>query len=568
MLAATVGCSASTAENEASEPTQSAPPNILMVLMDDLGYSDIGAYGSEISTPVIDALAGQGAQFTDFHANPLCAPTRAALMTGQDPHRVGLGSMEGAIAPGIPLTTPGYKGSLEGDYTSIAQILSDADYDTYQVGKWHLGTAPDQTPQALGFDQNYTMYEGGASHYADALRLAPGQQPPADQVTYERNGQRIEQLPSDFYSTDAYTDEMLTMIDSDQDGPFFGYLAYTAPHDPLHEPDTELIKKYFDLYSGTSAEHLRADRIDAMADLGLVDRNVAIRWPAQTPDPDTLTPEQQRDLTYRLAVYSAMIEHADTQLGRIVDHLKNTGDYDNTLIVVASDNGASGLSPDIYTRAPGARQWLTDHYPLIGDVDSYGEPGSFPVFSLSNAQASSGPYFHTKSTVYEGGTRVPLIVKTPGSPDDQDRPRIVDTFAHISDLYPTFADYASATLVDPDVLSGDSAKPLLDGTTDTIGDDTFGWDMFGERAFRDGDLKLVFATPGNGGTGKYALYDLAADPGETTDLSDEQPEQVQRLSDEWDRYAAENNVIPVDFAAVNAAGDTLAPIFYAMDWAD
>lgn len=571
LLTATIGCSGpASPTNETSPTPRSDPPNILMVLMDDLGYSDIGAYGSEISTPVIDALARQGTQFTDFHAYSVCAPSRAALMTGQDPHRVGLGSMEGAIAPGIPLNTPGYKGSLEGRYTSIAQILSDAGYNTYQAGKWHLGTGPNQTPQALGFDQNYTMYQGGASHYADALRLVAGQQPPADQVTYEHNGQRIDQLPEDFYSTNAYTDEMLTMIDNgqDEDRPFFGYLAYTAPHDPLHVPDTELIQKYFELYSGKSVEQLRANRIDAMADNGLINRDVATRWPVQTPEATTLTSEQQRDLTYRMAVYSAMIEHVDTQLGRIVEHLKATGDFDDTLIVVASDNGASGLSSEMYARAPGARQWLTEHYPLIGDIDAYGKAGSFPVPSLSNAQVSSGPYFHTKNTLYEGGIRVPLIVKTPNAANDQDSPRIVDTFAHISDLYPTFADYAGASLHEPNELSGNSAKPLLDGTTNTIGDDQFGWELFGERAFRDGDLKLVFATPGNSGTGQYALYDLSKDPGETTDLASEQPDQVRRLSDLWDQYAADNNVIPVEFAAVNAASEALAPVIYAMDWAE
>jgi arylsulfatase A-like enzyme len=288
----------------------------------------------------------------------------------------------------------------------------------------------------------------------------------------------------------------------------------------------------------------------------------------QTLEATTLTSEQQRDLTYRMAVYSAMIEHVDTQLGRIVEHLKASGDFDDTLIVVASDNGASGLSSEMYARAPGARQWLTEHYPLIGDIDAYGKAGSFPVPSLSNAQVSSGPYFHTKNTLYEGGIRVPLIVKTPNASNDQDSPRIVDTFAHISDLYPTFADYAGASLHEPNELSGNSAKPLLDGTTNTIGDDQFGWELFGERAFRDGDLKLVFATPGNSGTGQYALYDLSKDPGETTDLASEQPDQVRRLSDLWDQYAADNNVIPVEFAAVNAASEALAPVIYAMDWAE
>lgn len=571
MLAATAGCSGSTPpETEAAAQATDSNPNILMVLLDDLGYTDIGAYGGMISTPTMDSLAEEGAQFTNFHANPLCAPTRAALMTGQDPHRVGLGSMEGLIAPGVTTDTPGYKGSLEGEYTGIAELLSDADYNTYQAGKWHLGMAPEQSPQALGFDQNFSLLQGGGSHYADALRLVPAKQGPMDTVTYERNGEPVTDLPEDFYSTDAYTDEMLGMIDSgaEDDRPFFGYLAYTAPHDPLHEPDTALIQKYLDMYEGNNDfEQLRVDRISDLADRGLIDADVATRWPSQTPDWDTLTDEQKRDLAYRLAVYSAMIEHVDTQFGRIVDRLKETGEYDNTLIVLASDNGASGLSPDVYTQTPGAREWLEEHYPLIGNVDSYGEPGSFPVLALANAQVSSGPFFHTKASVFEGGTRAPMIVKAPGG-SEQDGPRIVDTLSYIGDLYPTFADYAGASLVNPDVLIGDSAKPLLEGTSETIGDEVFGIEMFGERAIRDGNSKLVFAAPDNGGTGTWALYDLATDPGETTDLAADNPDEVQRLADLWDQYASENNVIAADFEAVNAAGVKSAQIYNAPDWAE
>ncbi len=541
-----------------------------MILADDLGYTDLGVYGSKISTPTIDALATEGAQFTNFHTNPLCAPTRAALMTGQDPHRVGLGSMEGLIAPGVTTEVPGYKGSLEGEYTGIAQILADVDYATYQVGKWHLGMGPGQTPQALGFEQNFTMYQGGASHYSDALRLTPGRQEPVDTAAYERNGQPVSELSDSFYSTDAYTDELLNMIDSgNDDRPFFGYLAYTAPHDPLHVPDTGLVEKYLDTYlDANDFTQLRADRISDMADLGLIEPDVATRWPSQTPEWNALSPEQHRDLAYRLAVYSAMIEHMDSQIGRVVDRLKDSGEYDNTLIVVASDNGASGLSPDIYTQSPGAREWLDKNYPLIGDVASYGKPGSFPVLSLPNAQVSSGPYFHSKGTVFEGGTRAPMIVKTPGAAGEQDGPRIVDTLAYIGDLYPTFADYAGAALVEPEVLIGSSAKQLLDGSSDDIGDEMLGLELFGERAFRDGNSKLVFAAPGNNGTGGYALYNLADDPGETVDLSSSEPDEVERLSELWDKYAADNNVIPADFAAVNAAEEWAAEVSYSMDWSD
>ena len=541
-----------------------------MILLDDLGYTDLGPYGGDAATPNIDALAGEGLQFSNFHAYPVCAPTRAALMTGQDPHRVGLGSMEGFTAPGVPTTTPGYRGTLDGKYTGIAEVLSDADYSTYQVGKWHLGDEPGQTPRDLGFEQNFTLYDGAASHYADKLRHAPREVEPVDTVLYERNGEPVDELPDDFYSTHAYTDEMLRMIEQNRESgrPFFGYLAYSAVHDPLHVPDRDLIEEYLDRYMGNNDFNvLRAERIDRLADRGLIDPDVATRWPVQTPDWETLNPQQRRDLAYRMAVYAAMIDDVDRQIGRLTDHLKDTGEYDNTLIVVTSDNGAASASRVVYTAKPGAAQWQDAHYSLVGDVESYGLPGSYPTLGLPNAQVSSGPYFHTKTTVFEGGTRVPTIVKTPAGTNDGG-PRVVDTFTHIVDLYPTFADYAGADTDNAGLLSGTSAKPLFDGTSDQVGTDEFGMELFGHRVYREGDWKLVYAPALAGGTGRYALYDLRTDPGETTDLIDTHPDVARRLAEKWDRYAADNGVVPAPFEAVEAAAPRIAELMYSIDWTD
>ncbi|MGW9262802.1 arylsulfatase [Gordonia terrae] len=547
-------------------------PNILMILLDDLGYTDLGPYGGDAATPNIDSLAGDGLQFTNFHAYPVCSPTRAALMTGQAPHMVGLGSMEGKMsAPGVPPSTPGYRGTLDGTYTGIAEVLSQSDYSTYQVGKWHLGNGPEQTPRALGFEENFTLYDGAASHYSDKLTYTPRDTPPVDTALYERNGQPVEDLPADFYSTHAYTDEMLRMIDEggESDRPFFGYLAYTAVHDPLHVPDSDLIQKYLDQYlDDNDYNDLRAERIGRLADKGIVDADVATRWPAQTPDWNALNPEQRRDLAYRMAVYAAMVDDVDQQIGRLTDQLKETGEYDNTLIVLASDNGAASMSRLAYTGPPGAAQWQVDHYPHIGDAESYGQPGSFATLGLPNAQVSSGPFFHSKTTVFEGGTRVPAIVKTPGGGDGDENPRIVDTFTHIVDLYPTFAEYAGADTRGAETLLGDSAKPLLDGTSDTVGSDEFGMELFGHRAYRESDWKLVYAPAVAGGTGRYALYDLGADPGETVDVSSAHPDIVQRLSTKWDRYAEANGVVPAPFEAVEAVAPQIAGLMYAIDWSD
>ncbi|MFD3427349.1 sulfatase-like hydrolase/transferase [Nocardia fluminea] len=540
-----------------------------MILVDDLGYSDLGAYGGDAATPTIDRLAVDGVQFSNFHAYPVCAPTRAALMTGQDPHRVGLGSMEGLTPPGVSTTTPGYRGSLEGTYTGLADVMSDAGYMTYQVGKWHLGAEPDQSPRALGFDQNFSLHAGGASHYPDAtgLNSSGGR----DTVRYERNGEQVEVLAEDFYSTHTYTDEMLRMINegAESDQPFFGYLAYTAVHDPLHVPDQRLIDKYLDLYlDKNNYNELRSARIDGMADRGLIARDVAVRWPQQTPEWNTLTAEQRRDLAYRMAIYSAMIEDVDNQIARVVDHLEKTGQYDNTMIVVASDNGAASASRQIYAMTPGAAQWQDEHYPLVGKVEEYGRPGSFASLGLPNAQVSSGPYFHSKMTVFEGGTRVPVIIKPPGADNDNDAPHVIDTFGHIADLYPTFAEYAGAEPPNREALSGNSMKPLLGGASDLIGSDEHGMELFGSRAYWEGDWKLVYSPAAAGGTGAYSLYNLATDPGETVDVVATNPAVAQRLSDKWDRYAADNGVVPVTFTAVNTSPLANAAAPYSVDWAE
>lgn len=544
-------------------------PNIMMILLDDLGYSDLSAFGGEAHTPHIEALAQDSALFTDFHAAPLCAPTRAELMTGQDRHQVGLGSMEGLTPPGVPETTPGYKGSLEGDFTGIAQRLDETGYDTYQVGKWHLGEEEGQTPQDLGFDENFTLYDAGASYFADGHRLFDRPVAPFDTVIHERNGEKLDSLPDDFFSTRSYTDEMIQMVDQsvEADQPFFGYMAYTAPHDPLHVENEELIERYLDLYMDKDYEDIRAERIQRMAERGLVQEGVTTRWLERTPDWESLNPDQQKDLAYRMATYAAVLHETDEHIGRLIDHLKDSGEYDNTVIAVVSDNGGAASTQTNYLGFSTEEGWYDKTYPLMGDIEAYGQQGSFPSLGFHWGQVSSGPYFQAKNTLFEGGIRVPAIIKTPATDGDNDH-RVVDTFAHITDLYPTFLDYAGIDPTSAENLLGDSAKPLLDGISDSIGDDEFGWENFGARAYRSGDWKLIFTPEPMGGTGEYALYNLAEDPGETRDLAADHPDILDELSRKWDQYAEDNGVVPVDFEAVNAVAEMIADRAYAVDWAD
>lgn len=541
-------------------------PNILLVMIDDLGYTDIGAYGSEIDTPNLDAIAAESFKFTDAYALPSCAPTRAALMTGQDQHRVGLGSQNQIYPPGASGDMPGYKGSLEGDYVGLAKILADAGYSTFIAGKWHLGHKPGQLPGDLGFQQSVVLLDALASHYSDQLGPSPHiSETGTGKASYMRNDKPVDSLPADFYSTTFYSDEFIKMLDDakEKDKPFFGFLSYTAMHDPLHAPE-ELIEKYADRYN-TSFMELRQLRIKGMCEQGvLLKCDAATRWPDTTPDWNSLTDHQKYDLQRRMATYAGMMDFTDQEVGRVIDHLKATGQYDNTLIVVMSDNGASAMSASTYLKLEGEEAWQREHFPHR-KVDDYGKRGSFPALGMPNAQASSGVYYAYKLTVFEGGIRIPMLVKVPGKTDGQ----ISHAITHVSDLYPTFADFAGGDLRGQQNLIGSSMKPLLEGRSSVVREnDEYGMAWMGWRVYRQGDWKLIFMSEGFGGTGQYALYNLKDDPGETTDLSSIEKDKVKELSDKWSAYAEANNIVSSPMSVVNSAMDRAVKRYTDIDWGE
>lgn len=541
-------------------------PNIVLIMIDDLGYTDMGAYGSEIDTPNLDALAAQSFKFTDAHALPSCGPTRAALMTGQDQHRVGLGSQNQIYPPGASGDMPGYKGSLEGDYVGLAKILADAGYSTFIAGKWHLGHKPGQLPGDLGFQQSVVLLDALASHYSDQLGPSPHiSETGTGKASYMRNDQPIDSLPDDFYSTRFYSDEFIRMVDvaREQDQPFFGFLSYTAMHDPLHAP-AELIEKYADRYTKSFIE-LRKSRIKGMCEQGVLQKcDAATRWAETTPDWETLTDRQKYDLQHRMATYAGMMDYTDQQVGRVFDHLKATGEYDNTLFVVVSDNGASAMPASLYVKAEGEEEWQRENYPHR-KVEDYGKRGSFPAMGMPNAQAASGVYYGYKLTVFEGGTRIPMLVKMPGKTDG----KVVHALTHISDLYPTFAEFAGADLGNQQYLIGHSMKPLLEGRAKAVRENgEFGMAWMGWRVYRQGDWKLVFMSQGFGGTDGYALYNLKDDPGETTDLLASEQDKVKELAAKWDAYARANNIVDSPMDVVNGVMNRVVTRFTGMDWGE
>lgn len=324
-------------------------PNILLVVGDDLGWTDLGSFGGEIDTPNLDELAGRGVQFTDFHVSVSCSPTRSMLLSGTDNHIAGLGNMSELLTP-EQRGKPGYEGHLNNRVVALPEVLRDAGYHTYMAGKWHLGHEPESFPSARGFDRSFSMLFGGASYWSDMFGIQADGEKKAD---YVLDDERLQTLPKDFYATRSYADFLIEAIRENHgdDKPFFAYLSFTAAHDPLHVPEPWLSK-----YRGTyddGYEVLKAKRADSAQQLGLVPNG------AQTPPRvEALKPwvdltEEERAVSKKgMEVYAGVVENMDYHYGRVVDFLKDIGEYDNTIIIFLSDNGSSPLVSEDY---PGNR---------------------------------------------------------------------------------------------------------------------------------------------------------------------------------------------------------------------
>ena len=532
------GCSRESATSLIDRPSN-ASPNILLIVVDDVGYSDIGVYGSEIATPNIDALASQGVMLTQFHVSPNCGPTRGAMMTGVDPHRAGMGGNHGANAPDQD-GQPGYEGHLRKDVVTIAQLLRDAGYHTYMTGKWHLGKG-ENNPASRGFERSFALLNGAASHWADQEPIIPG-----SATVYTSDGEIVDVLPDDFYSSDWYTDRLIEYIDTGRgdDAPFFAFLSFTAPHNPLHVP-REYIDKYRGRFDG-GWDDLAVERLARMRALDLVGAD-------QVPHPrpewvmgwDELSAEQQAMRARDMEIYAGMIDYVDESIGRVFEHLKQTGDYDNTLIVLMSDNGPSKTSIADYLALGGESGEFFNNFD--NSLENRGLPGSSTDIGPGWAYAAATPLRLFKGYVTQGGIQVPAVVKLPG--DMPNAGARSDELIHVMDLMPTFLSVAGADY--PEVYKGESIVPLQGEsfipllTGDTASDAKpreLGWSAYGMDAYRQGNWK-VLRLPEPYGNGAWQLYDLAADPGELHDLSFDYPDRTEALAKAWRNYADLNGVI-------------------------
>jgi len=535
-----VGCSRTSVPSDESLPATSAHPNILLIVADDMGYSDIGSFGGEISTPTLDALASEGLQLTGFHVLPKCSPSRSVLLSGMDNHRAGLGTMGERKTPEMD-GVPGYEGYLNLGVAALPEVLQAGGYETYMVGKWHLGHDVATVPHGRGFEESFVLLQGGGSHWSDRKPVFPSQT-----MIYQHNGEPVESLPEDFYSTRNYTDNVLEWMRKNQgdEKPFFAYLAYTAPHDPLHAP-REYIDKYKGMYDG-GWDELREKRFQSLKDLGIVRKGV-------TPFPrlesveawDKLTPEERETAARDMEVYAAMIDYLDGQIQRVFDYLKETGEYDNTMILFISDNGANGNRHDAY---PGQTEEYLSSFD--NSLENRGLPNSFIEPGPGWAQASMAPSRMYKGFTAEGGIKAPLLVKLPG--EMANAGTMNHSFFHIRDLMPTILEVANVRhqelfngrKVLP--MQGSSVLELFNGRAESpyAGASQVGYELVGMKAYFSGDWKALWM-PEPFGEGQWELFNLKEDPAELSDLSDENPQKLKELVGQWEIYKEENGVLDI-----------------------
>ncbi|MHB1297497.1 MAG: sulfatase-like hydrolase/transferase [Gemmatimonadaceae bacterium] len=518
-------------------PPAKRPPrkrNFLLIVVDDMGYSDCEPFGGEIHTPNLAKLAEEGVRFRHFYTSSLCAPTRSLLLTGVDNHLNGLGVMP-------PMHTmnqfmkPGYEGTLNSTVATIAELLGDAGYRTFIAGKWHLGKNPGQRPEDRGFQRVFSFLGGGVSHFSDATPLSPSERP---HTLYDDDGRDVtSELPADFYSTTAYTERMIEFLRSGpRDKPFFGYLAYTAPHDPLQVPD-EWLDRYRGKYDGGYPE-MKATRTRRMRSMGLIGDMEVNPGTDRFEKWDELPEEERKSQARKMEICASMTEMLDEGIGRVVAHLKEAGDYEDTIILFMSDNGANPKEPQFYSKVTAAE--IDERFD--NSWQNMGRVGSFISIGGAWAEACNTPLSYFKLTTAEGGVQVPLIVAGAGV---ERRGVVTDQLLHVTDVLPTLLDYAGVEWPGQRnghrlaSLYGRSWRAFLEGTSrqPVRGHyDALGFEMIECKAVIKGEWKVLFMAPPYG-RNEWHLYHLKSDPQELNNLASENPDKLAEMLAEWEAYS-------------------------------
>lgn len=516
------------------------PPNVLVIMADDLGFSDISPYGGEIQTPNLQMLAENGVSFTDFSVTPYSAPSRAAFLTGSDPHEVGVGNLFEISSP-EQKADPSYVGHLNDKALTIAQRLQQAGYFTVMSGKWHLGTEPKQAPTNWGFDKFFGLLKGEANHF----KRPNYPEGPYGPELYRLNGEMTD-IPDNFYSSTTYADYLIESLDKrPKNKPFFAYLQFTAPHSPLQAPHED-IEKYSDYYlNGPRA--LAEQRFESAKKLNLIPTSAKQPVIKGYPEWDSFSEDDRQKEVKRMQIYAAMVDNMDANIGRIVDNLKVKGELDNTYIFFFSDNGAAGK----YSELGPWKEWVNNDHDNslanMGNFDSYVSQG------LGWAQASNMPFSLFKGYTAEGGIRSPLIVSGPNIP----KTTVSSKYSNLTDLAPTILDIAGVQKTTPRgkaPLYGETLMPALTQPKHSGAQGPYTskvLEMNGSKMVRFGDFKALANTDKLAGLGhvlqtqKWQLYDLAQDPGETTNIADKHPGILDSMIKSYDDYAKEVGVVEV-----------------------
>jgi arylsulfatase A-like enzyme len=507
-------------------------PNVVLILVDDAALMDFGAYGGEARTPNINALAGRGALFTNYHSSPLCSPSRAMLLTGIDNHKTGVATIEEVLPP-EQKGEPGYSLRLEPGVTTVAARLKAAGYRTYMTGKWHLGHEPGDLPSAHGFDRSLALDASGADNW-EAKPYMP----------YYRDAPWFEDgkpanMPKAFYSSELLVDRMIEYLNADPDAaaPFFAYVAFQAVHIPVQAP-----REFTAHYEGQFDEgwaKLREARWQRAKTLGLIPQDAPLAALPETMRKwESLTADEKKIYAKAMAVYSGMIEAMDHHIGRLVEHVKAKGELDNTIFIVTSDNGPEPSDP---VHATGMNIWMA----LNGydwKAETLGEKGSLAFIGPEWAASVSSPSKLFKFYTTEGGLRVPFVIAGPGiAPSKKKAP------AFVTDVTPTILDLAGVTATQAEgvPINGRSLRPVLEGAERTHPEDAgIGIEVAGNAALFKGDHKIM-KNGGAHGDDAWRLYNLALDPGETNDLSKADPARLKDMIVAYQTYTEQMGVLPM-----------------------
>jgi len=513
-------------------------PNILLILADDLGFSDLGSYGSEIDTPNLDALAASGVRFANHHTAASCAPTRAMLMTGVSSHLAGLGNMPESL-PSSQQGHPAYQGVLRTDVPTIAEHLQADGYHTYMTGKWHLGKTKDTLPSARGFEQTLILADTGADNWEKKPYL-----PTYEEANWYANGEKTD-LPENFYSSEHFIDKTIDFLEADRgDGkPFFSYIAFQAVHIPVQAP-AEFTEKYTSTYQG-GWHQLRQQRYQGAVSKKVVQPKIDLPEMNTTLSWEDLTLEQQAYEAKSMAVYAGMVDAMDYHLGRLFKYLEENDQLDNTIIIFMSDNGAEPsdmIGPGQPALSTTYFNWWLESQDYRTDIETLGERGSYNMIGPSFASAAVSPLSYYKFFTGEGGMRVPLIISGIDSPL---KGQVINNFTYVTDLVPTLLKL-SGVETNTANLRGKNLLPLIQGESDQVRspEETVGFELGGNGALFKGDFKLV-KNLSPVGDNEWHLFNITEDPAETTDLSSSEPELFKQMLFSYQTFESENGVLPI-----------------------